>query len=62
MVSLDFRKSKIFPFKLDERISGLVLLVLLVLWYFWFPGTSAFLVLLVSWYFCFSGTSGIGEN
>jgi hypothetical protein len=53
LVWLDFRKSKFFPFKLDQRISGLVLL---------FSGTSSFLVLLVSWYFWFSGTSGTGEN
>jgi hypothetical protein len=44
LVWLDLRKSKIFPFKLDQWIPGLVLMVF---WYFWFPGTSSFLVLLV---------------
>jgi hypothetical protein len=78
LVCLDFKKSNFFPFKLDQRIFGLVLLVF---WYFWFSGsflvfwyfwyfflvllvscTSDFMVLLVSWYFWFSGTSGTGEN
>jgi hypothetical protein len=45
LVWLDFRKSKFFPFKLDQWIFELVLLVF---WYFWFPGTS--------------GTFGTGEN
>ena len=39
LVSLDLRKSNFYPVKSDLRISGLVLLVLLVLWY-WFSGTS----------------------
>jgi hypothetical protein len=38
LVYLDLRKSNFYPFKSDLRISGLVLLVLLVLWY-WFSGT-----------------------
>jgi hypothetical protein len=42
LVSSDLRKSKFCPFKSAMRISGLVLLVLLVLWY---SGT------LVFWYF-----------
>jgi hypothetical protein len=42
LVSSDLRKSKFYPVKSDLRISGLVLPVLLVLWYFWywFSGTS----------------------
>jgi hypothetical protein len=44
LVSLDLRKSKFYPFKSALRIYGLVLLVLLVL-YFWY---SSFLVF---WYF-----------
>ena len=44
LVWLDPRKSKFFPFKLDQQIYALVLLVF---WYFWFHGTSSFLVLLV---------------
>jgi hypothetical protein len=40
LVSSDLRKSKFYPFKSALRISGLVLLVLLVLWFF-----------LVFWYF-----------
>jgi hypothetical protein len=38
LVSLDLRKSNFYPVKSDLRISGLVLLVLLVLWY-WFSCT-----------------------
>jgi hypothetical protein len=38
LVSSDLRKSKFYPVKSDLRISGLVLPVLLVLWY-WFSGT-----------------------
>jgi hypothetical protein len=42
---LDFKNFKFFPLKLDLRKSGLVLLVLvLVSWFFWFSGTSGFLV------------------
>jgi hypothetical protein len=44
LVSSDLRKSKFCPFKSAMRISGLVLLVL-VLWYFWYSG------FLVFWYF-----------
>jgi hypothetical protein len=42
LVSLDLRKSNFYPVKSDLRIFGLVLPVLLVLWYFWywFSGTS----------------------
>ena len=42
LVSSDMRKSKFYPVKYDLQISGLVLPVLLVLWYFWywFSGTS----------------------
>jgi hypothetical protein len=39
LVYLDLRKSNFCPFEFDLQISGLVLLVLLVLWY-WFSGTS----------------------
>jgi hypothetical protein len=39
LVSSDLRKSNFYPVKSDLRISGLVLPVLLVLWY-WFSGTS----------------------
>jgi hypothetical protein len=42
---LDFKNFKFFPLKLDLRKSGLVLLVLvLVSWFFWFSG------FLVFWY------------
>jgi hypothetical protein len=46
LVSSDLRKSKFYPVKSDLRISGLVLPILLVLWYFWywFSGTSSTLV------------------
>jgi hypothetical protein len=44
LVYSEFRKSKFYPFKSALRISGLVLLVL-VLWYFWYSG------FLVFWYF-----------
>jgi hypothetical protein len=44
LVCLDLRKSNFCSSKFDLRISGLVLLVPLVLWYFWYTG---FLVLLV---------------
>jgi hypothetical protein len=42
LVSSDLRKSKFYPVKYDLRIFGLVLSILLVLWYFWywFSGTS----------------------
>jgi hypothetical protein len=39
LVSLDLRKPNFYPVKSNLRISGLVLVVLLVLWY-WFSGTS----------------------
>jgi hypothetical protein len=45
LVCLDLRKSNFFPFKSDLRISGLVLLVPLVLWYFWYWFSGTF------WYF-----------
>jgi hypothetical protein len=46
LVSSNLRKSKFYPVKSDLWISGLVLPVLLVLWYFWywFFGTSGTLV------------------
>ena len=45
LVFSDLRKSNFYPVKSDLRISGLVLLVLLVLWSFWYS------VFLVFWYF-----------
>jgi hypothetical protein len=36
LVSSDLRKSNFYPVKSDLWISGLVLLVLLVPWYFWY--------------------------
>jgi hypothetical protein len=44
-VQSEFRKSNFYPFKLDLRISGLVLLV------FWYSGTSCTSGTLVFWYF-----------
>jgi hypothetical protein len=44
-VCLDLRKSNFCSSKFDLRISGLVLLVPLVLWYFWNTGFMVLLVL-----------------
>jgi hypothetical protein len=45
LVSSDLRKSKFYPVKSDLRISGLVLPVLLVLWYFWYWFSGTFVKL-----------------